>query len=307
VPGDSEPPTPTHEESTGVLAALPRTRPQRSTRRRIAARGNGSAAPALSAADAPQAPSVDDRAPGRAHDAGKARTAPPAGKAHKAPVPEKTRRASEGGKTRKAPEAGARAGKARKPKSSAAKSSAAKSSAAKSSAKAGSAAPATAKTAKTRASVPSAGTSGTARSGTARSSAARSSAARSSAARSSAARSGAARSGAPGPGPVRAERETTRRVKSAPAAAAGPSAGAAKGRAGGRRVAPQRRAEQTQPRAVPRQGFASDGERVSGPVQPPGGAELIATAAEIVSELAKAGVSTGERLIKDVVSRLPLG
>jgi len=58
---------------------------------------------------------------------------------------------------------------------------------------------------------------------------------------------------------------------------------------------------------VPRQGFASDGERVSGPVQPPGGAELIATAAEIVSELAKAGVSTGERLIKDVVSRLPLG
>jgi len=57
---------------------------------------------------------------------------------------------------------------------------------------------------------------------------------------------------------------------------------------------------------VPRQGFASEGERVSGPVSPPGGAELLATAAEIVSELAKAGVSTGERLLRDVFSHLPL-
>jgi hypothetical protein len=41
-------------------------------------------------------------------------------------------------------------------------------------------------------------------------------------------------------------------------------------------------------------------------VAPPGGAELLATAAEIVSELAKASVSTGERLLRDVLSRLPL-
>ncbi len=47
-------------------------------------------------------------------------------------------------------------------------------------------------------------------------------------------------------------------------------------------------------------------DRASGPVQPPGGAELVATAAEIVSELAKAGVSTGERLFKDLLGRLPL-
>jgi len=58
--------------------------------------------------------------------------------------------------------------------------------------------------------------------------------------------------------------------------------------------------------AVPRQGFESDGERVSGPVQPPGGAEMLATAAEIVSELAKAGISTGERLVRDAFARLPL-
>jgi hypothetical protein len=56
---------------------------------------------------------------------------------------------------------------------------------------------------------------------------------------------------------------------------------------------------------VPRQGYAAEGERVSGPVPPPGGVELFATAAEIVSELAKAGVSAGERLIRDAVSRLP--
>jgi hypothetical protein len=41
-------------------------------------------------------------------------------------------------------------------------------------------------------------------------------------------------------------------------------------------------------------------------VQPPGGAELLISAAEIVGELAKAGVSRSERLLKDVLSRLPL-
>jgi hypothetical protein len=58
--------------------------------------------------------------------------------------------------------------------------------------------------------------------------------------------------------------------------------------------------------AVPRQGFESEGDRASGPVQPPGGAEFLATAAEIVSELTRAGVSTGERLVRDILSRLPL-
>jgi hypothetical protein len=57
---------------------------------------------------------------------------------------------------------------------------------------------------------------------------------------------------------------------------------------------------------APKQGFESEGERASGTVHPPGGAELVASAAEIVGELAKAGLSTGERLLKDVLSRLPL-
>ena len=55
---------------------------------------------------------------------------------------------------------------------------------------------------------------------------------------------------------------------------------------------------------VPRQGFESDGANASGPVPPPGGAELLATAAEIVSEVARASVSTGERLLRDAFSRL---
>jgi hypothetical protein len=41
-------------------------------------------------------------------------------------------------------------------------------------------------------------------------------------------------------------------------------------------------------------------------VQPPGGAELVGAAAEIISEIAKAGLSSGERLIRDALSRLPL-
>jgi hypothetical protein len=57
---------------------------------------------------------------------------------------------------------------------------------------------------------------------------------------------------------------------------------------------------------VPRQGFECESERTSATVHPPGGAELVASAAEIVGELAKAGFSTGERLLKDVLSRLPL-
>jgi hypothetical protein len=58
--------------------------------------------------------------------------------------------------------------------------------------------------------------------------------------------------------------------------------------------------------AAPRQGFESENDRSNDSLQPPGGIELVASAAELVGELAKAGVSTGERVLKDVLSRLPL-
>jgi hypothetical protein len=79
-----------------------------------------------------------------------------------------------------------------------------------------------------------------------------------------------------------------------------------------KRSSPPRRAAARKSRAdhteepAPRQGFESYSESAGGSVQPPGGAEFVATAAEIVGELAKAGLSTGERLLKDVLSRLPL-
>jgi hypothetical protein len=57
---------------------------------------------------------------------------------------------------------------------------------------------------------------------------------------------------------------------------------------------------------VPRQGFETESEIGSGSVRPPGGTELVAAAAEIVGELTKAGLATGERLMRDVLSRLPL-
>jgi len=86
-----------------------------------------------------------------------------------------------------------------------------------------------------------------------------------------------------------------------PAAERSP-AGSQRARSAGGRIA----ATSASREPVPRQGFECESDRASGPVQPPGGAELVASAAEIVGELAKAGLSTGERLLKDVLSRLPL-
>ena len=57
-------------------------------------------------------------------------------------------------------------------------------------------------------------------------------------------------------------------------------------------------------RSVPRQGYETEADRARGPVQPPGGTELVSSAVEIVGELAKSGLATGERLLKDVFSRL---
>ncbi len=58
-------------------------------------------------------------------------------------------------------------------------------------------------------------------------------------------------------------------------------------------------------RSAPRQGFEADGAGASGPVQPPGAGELVASAAEMVGDLAKAGLSASERLLRDALSRLP--
>ncbi len=56
---------------------------------------------------------------------------------------------------------------------------------------------------------------------------------------------------------------------------------------------------------VPRQGFEAEPDSLAGPVQPPGGTELVASAAELAGELTKAGVTAGARLFKDFLSHLP--
>jgi hypothetical protein len=58
--------------------------------------------------------------------------------------------------------------------------------------------------------------------------------------------------------------------------------------------------------SVPMQGYEAE-ESLSRPIQPPGGAELVVSVAELAGELARAGVSTGARLLKDLFSRVPPG
>jgi hypothetical protein len=110
----------------------------------------------------------------------------------------------------------------------------------------------------------------------------------------------------------------TRPQRTSPRRAAARAAGVAEkpapaSNSNGARRAPRARTRATKGAAnqpvvepAPKQGFESETERANGAVHPPGGADLVASAAEIIGELAKAGVSTGERLLKDFLSRLPL-
>lgn len=59
--------------------------------------------------------------------------------------------------------------------------------------------------------------------------------------------------------------------------------------------------------SVPLQGYEPEDGALSRTIQPPGGAELVASVAELAGELAKAGVNTGGRWLRDVFSRLPSG
>jgi hypothetical protein len=138
------------------------------------------------------------------------------------------------------------------------------------------------------------------------------------------ARAGSSRATSNGakPGPAKAKAKPTAKARAKPKASAKPKVSAKPKASAGTKPkasaatkpkasvkAATRKAQA--PRAsvedsVPRQGFESEMDRATGPVQPPGGAELVSSAAEIFSELARAGLSTGERLLKDALSRLPL-
>jgi hypothetical protein len=106
-----------------------------------------------------------------------------------------------------------------------------------------------------------------------------------------------------------AQSAASAKAKSSSASAAGKAA-TPNAAAGKRPTAARTTRKRPRPAAAqdpaPRQGFESESETPVGSVQPPGGVELVASAAELVGELAKAGFSRSERLLKDVVSRLPL-
>jgi len=141
--------------------------------------------------------------------------------------------------------------------------------------------------------------------------------------RSSARRDAARRSAQASAAARPAAKSTSKKAAKAPrAAAAKPSPRAAKAPAKAKRATstprgvrattpshatPKRIRAAKSPTAVPvpRQGFESESDRGRGPVRAPGGTELLTSAVEIVGELTKAGLSTGERLVRDVFSLLP--
>jgi hypothetical protein len=94
---------------------------------------------------------------------------------------------------------------------------------------------------------------------------------------------------------ARPQRSTPRRT------AARKARGGASAAEGEAAAAPERPAARE---TIPRQGFECEGDGTRGSIQPPGASELVASAVEMVGELAKAGASRGERLLKDVLSRL---
>jgi hypothetical protein len=94
-------------------------------------------------------------------------------------------------------------------------------------------------------------------------------------------------------------------AKSAPARAKPAKATAKQSQAPSRRRPSTPSAARSSRTTAPRQGFESEGERGSRSLQPPGAADLVVSAAELVTELAKGGLSRGERLVRDLLSRRP--
>jgi hypothetical protein len=135
-----------------------------------------------------------------------------------------------------------------------------------------------------------------------------------SSARRDAARHVAASTAATTPAPPRKPRAAPR-TKAQPSPAPGP---AASRQSPPKAKAPLKTRAKAKPKArantsakrvqdpAPRQGFETEGDPVSGPVQPPGSVDLLSSAAELAGELTKSGLASGGRLLKDFLTRLPL-
>ncbi len=102
-----------------------------------------------------------------------------------------------------------------------------------------------------------------------------------------------------GTSPARPERSKTARKKKPPAAKTGLPRAPRQG------SETTRQRVQANPARAPRQGFEAESEIETGsPVAPPGGVELAASVVELLGELAQGGLRSGERLLKDALTRL---
>jgi hypothetical protein len=72
--------------------------------------------------------------------------------------------------------------------------------------------------------------------------------------------------------------------------------------ASGRKRAPDKPVQDP----APRQGFEAESDPLGGSVRPPGGMDVFASAAELAGELTKNSLSHGGRMLKDLLTRLPL-
>jgi hypothetical protein len=124
----------------------------------------------------------------------------------------------------------------------------------------------------------------------------------------SSARRIAAREGANGAStPARSAKAPARSAKRDASARAAATRTSAKRPKTATRKRPARARPSAERERAPRQGFESDGDSGRGPVSPPGGAELITAATELLTEVTKAGLSRGADTLRDLASRLRLG
>jgi hypothetical protein len=137
------------------------------------------------------------------------------------------------------------------------------------------------------------------------------------AARESSDRAGGASRRAPASARAKASsgspRTTVKTEKATPKAARGSTGnGAARARPGPAprsrpKVATARSDSAKSANRAPRQGFESDAESTSGPVAPPGSAEFLNAATELLAVVARSGLSRGSATLREIMERLRIG
>jgi hypothetical protein len=105
---------------------------------------------------------------------------------------------------------------------------------------------------------------------------------------------------------TRPQRPSARRATARAKAAKQASATAAPTKASKPKATRKRPAKPAEPARAPRQGFESESELQPGKsVTPPSSAELAASVVELLGELAQSGLTSGGRMLREVLGKLP--